>query len=186
MKAHTSSPALLGADCISWRWPYQHLSPRPRALGGLCAPAHLEPRRTWLLLLAEVRCYFYDFCCQLTKVAQLACSTLSVSLETCLGTPEPACKKSGSPKAALLNGSCKQSALKCRAVPAPRWPSPPGPGTRQRYGSRCDVTGSSHCLATISSQIHFLTHQNGKRKWVTSNCFKPLCFGMINFIALRN
>ena len=102
MKAHTSSPALLGANCISWRWPYQHLSPRPRALGGLCAPAHLEPHRTWLLLLAEVRCYFYDFCCQLTKVAQLACSTLSVSLETCLGTPEPACKKSGSPKAALL------------------------------------------------------------------------------------
>lgn len=132
--------------------------------GGSVLPPTLNHAGTWILLLAEVRCYFYDFCCQLTKVTQLASSTLSVSLETCLGTPEPAFKKSGSPKAPLLNGSCKQSTLKCRAVPAPRWSSLPGPGTRQRYGSRCDVTGSSHCLATISSQIHFLTHQDGKRK----------------------
>lgn len=64
------------------------------------------------------------------KRGQLPPSSLYVSLDTCLGTPEPACKKPLSLKAAKLKGLHEKSTQAYGATTALCWSSLPRAGTK--------------------------------------------------------
>lgn len=139
MKIHTSHPCppgwtVLSKDGHIHIYLPSHMLP---TIGGTCVPAHPESMRGLVISPTNAVWWRWSLWLLMLETKEDTASTwlslsLSVSLDKCLGTPEPTRKKSSSPKAVTLEASCEKVYLEIeRASPAHSWCSLPRPGTRR-------------------------------------------------------